>query len=50
MILHKLSLLDAACFDFAPQAYSDEEANVLYSAKDAGVLDEICNSAHTWLF
>ena len=46
----KISLLDAKCFDFARRADFDDEAAVLYSAGDAGVLDENLHRAHTWFF
>ena len=38
------------CFDIAPQAGSDEEANVLNSAQDAWMLDENFHCSHTWYF
>ena len=40
--------MDAKCFDFARLADLDDEAVVLYSAKDVGVLDENSHSACTW--
>ena len=36
----KICLSDATYFDITPRADSDDEANVLNSAQDAGVRDE----------
>ena len=49
----KISLFDATCFHITPQsplADSDDEAVVLYSAQDAGVLVETLHLAYTWFF
>ena len=43
----KISLFDATYFDIAPRAGSDDEANVLNSAQDAGVRDENLHRSHT---
>ena len=42
--------MDAICFGFAQLADFDYEETVLYSAQDAGVLDEIVYCVCTWFF
>ena len=49
-IFSKISLMDAICFGFAQLADFDYEETVLYSAQDAGVLDEIVYCVCTWFF
>ena len=46
----KISLFDSASFYFAPLAGSDDEANVLYSARDMGARDENLHRSQTWYF